>query len=66
VDEQQFSSSKVFDSLEGIEIIKEEDSELDFVIALTTPLQQNIVKKHAETLKRLKIQEKDIFFRAQL
>jgi hypothetical protein len=57
--EEQASSSSVFDSLEGnMETIKE--GQLDIVTALTTPLQQNVIKKHAETLKRLKTQEKEI------
>jgi hypothetical protein len=59
MNEQQSSSSKIFDSLEGnMETIKEE--QLDIVTALTTPLQQNIIKKHAETLKRFKTQENEI------
>jgi hypothetical protein len=33
---------------------------LDIVTALTTPLQQTVIKKHAETLKKLKSQEKEI------
>jgi hypothetical protein len=33
----------------NMETIKEE--QLDIVTALTTPLQQNVIKKHAETLK---------------
>ena len=37
-----------------------EEEKLDIVTALTTPLQRNVMKKHAETLKRLKTQEKEI------
>ncbi len=59
MNEQQSSSSKIFDNLKGnMETIKEE--QLDIVTALTTPLQQNVSKKHAETLKRLKTQENEI------
>jgi hypothetical protein len=52
-------SSSVFDSLEGrMDTIKEENKELDIVTALTTPLQQNVIKRHVDTLKRLKTQNK--------
>ena len=37
-----------------------EDERLDIVTSLTTPLQQNVIKKHAETLKKLKLQENEI------
>ena len=37
-----------------------EEEKLDIVTALTTSLQQNVMKKHAETLKRLKTQENEI------
>ncbi len=57
MDKQQ---SKIFDSLkDNMETIEEE--QLDIVTALTTPLQQNVIKKHAETLKRLKIQDREIW-----
>ncbi len=46
-------SSSIIDSLEGkMDTIREEEK-LDIVTALTTPLQQNVIKKHAETLKKL-------------
>jgi hypothetical protein len=53
-------SSTVFDSLEGrMDTITEDNKELDIVTALTTPLQQkqNVVKRHVESLKRIKRQE---------
>ncbi len=40
--------------------IKEENNELDIVTALTTPLQQNVVKRHVESLQRMKRQEQEI------
>ncbi len=43
-----------------MDTIREENKELDIVTALTTPLQQNVVKGHVETLKRIKIQEQEI------
>jgi hypothetical protein len=56
----QEESSSIIDSLEGkMDSIKKEDK-LDIVTALTTPLQQDVMKKHAETLKRLKTQEREI------
>jgi hypothetical protein len=52
-------SSSIIDSFEdNMDTIREE--KLDIVTALTTSLQQNVMKKHAETLKRLKTQEKEI------
>ena len=53
-------SSSTIDSLEGKMNTIGDEGELDIVTALTTPLQQNIIKKHAETLKKLKSQEKEI------
>jgi hypothetical protein len=54
-------SSSIFDSLEGkMDTIREENKELDIVIAPTTPLQQNVVKRHVESLKRIKSQEREI------
>jgi hypothetical protein len=53
-------SSSITASLEGTMETTREEEKLDIVTALTTPLQQNVVKKHAETLKRLKTQEKEI------
>ncbi len=44
-------SSSIIDSLEGEMDNIKEDERLDIVTALTTPLQQNVIKKHAETLK---------------
>ncbi len=53
-------SSSITASLEGNMETTREEEKLDIVTALTTPLQQNVIKKHAETLKRLKTQEKEI------
>ena len=54
-------SSSVFDSLEGkMDTITEDNKELDIVTALTTPLQQNVIKRHVESLKRIKSQEREI------
>ncbi len=59
--EAKQSSSTVFDSLEGrMETIKEDNKELDIVTALTTPLQQNVVKRHVESLKKIQRQEQEI------
>ena len=43
-----------------MDTIKEENNELDIVTALTTPLQQNVVKRHVESLQRMKRQEQEI------
>ena len=53
-------SSSITASLEGNMETTREEEKLDIVTALTTPIQQNIIKKHAETLQRLKTQEKEI------
>ncbi len=53
-------SSSITASLKGNMETTREEEKLDIVTALTTPLQQNVMKKHAETLKRLKTQEKEI------
>jgi septal ring factor EnvC (AmiA/AmiB activator) len=53
-------SSSIIDSLGGKMDKIKEDERLDIVTALTTPLHQNVIKKHAETLKKLKSQEKEI------
>ncbi len=53
-------SSSIIVSLEGNMDTNREEEKLDIVTVLTTPLQQNALKKHAETLKRLKTQEKEI------
>ena len=53
-------SSSITASLEGDMETTTEEEKLDIVTALTTPLQQNVIKKHAETLQRLKTQEKEI------
>ena len=53
-------SSSTIDSLEGKMNTIRDEEKLDIVTALTTPLQQTIIKKHAETLKKLKSQEKEI------
>ncbi len=58
MDEEE--SSSITASLEGNMETTREEEKLDIVTALTTPLQQNVIKKHAETLKRLKMQEKEI------
>ena len=55
--------SPVFDSLEGkMDTIKEDKQELDIdiVTALTTPLQQNAVRRHVESLKRTRVQEQEL------
>ena len=57
--EAKQSSSSVFDSLEG-KLDTEEHRELDIVTALTTPLQQNVVKRHIESLKKIERQAKEI------
>jgi hypothetical protein len=43
-----------------MDTIREENKELDIVPALTTLLQQNVVKTHVDTLKRIKVQEQEI------
>ena len=53
-------SSSTIDSLEGKMNTIRDEEKLDIVTALTTPLQQTVIKKHAETLKKLKSQEKEI------
>jgi hypothetical protein len=54
-------SSSVFDSLERkMDTITEDNKELDIVTALTTPLQQNVVKRHVESLKKIERQEREI------
>jgi hypothetical protein len=54
-------SSSVFDSLERkMDTITEDNKELDIVTALTTPLQQNVVKRHIESLKKIERQEREI------
>jgi hypothetical protein len=54
-------SSSVFDSLERkMDTSTEDNKELDIVTALTTPLQQNVVKRHIESLKKIERQEKEI------
>ena len=53
-------SSSVFESLEGTMDTIKEENELDIVTALTTPLQQNVVKKHVESLKKIRRQEQEI------
>jgi hypothetical protein len=59
--EAKQSSSSVFDSLEGkMDTIREENKKLDIVTAVTTPLQQNVVKRHVESLKRIKAQEQEL------
>ena len=50
-------SSSVFDILED-KLDTEENKELDIVTALTTPLQQNVVKRHIESLKKIERQER--------
>ena len=57
--EAKQSSSSVFDSLET-KLDTEENRELDIVTALTTPLQQNVVKRHIESLKKIERQAKEI------
>ncbi len=57
--ETKQSSSSVFDSLEG-KMDTEENKELDIVTALTTLLQQNVVKRHIESLKKIERQEREI------
>ncbi len=54
-------SSSVFDSLEGkMDTIIADNKELDIVTALTTPLQQNVAKRHIESLKKIERQEREI------
>ncbi len=57
--EAKQSMSSVFDTLEG-KLDTEENKELDIVTALTTPLQQNVVKRHVESLKKIQRQEREI------
>ena len=53
-------SSSTIDSLEGKMNTIRDEEKLDIVTALTTSLQQTVIRKHAETLKNLKSQEKEI------
>ena len=54
-------SSSVFDSLESkMDTSTEDNKEMDIVTALTTPLQQNVVKRHIESLKKIERQEREI------
>ncbi len=43
-----------------MDTITEDNKELDIVTALTTPLQQNVIKRHVESLKKIQRQERDI------
>jgi hypothetical protein len=54
-------SSSTIDSLEGKMNTIRDEEKLDIVTALTTPLQQTVIKKHAENLKKLKSLSANLF-----